>query len=262
MTLTAPVRNGLKGEVRRFRKSAWPPECVEDGVDDFHGQNISEYRIDWQADIYPNRVDAKRMATMQNIRMADSFFDPERVRTEMAKRGISQTEMAKVLGLPSQSAFSNILTGKRAVKVHEAETIYRYLGLAMAKESTGLFQVPIIGFSGAGQWREAVEVPLGWFPVPPAVAGPKSFSVQVSGDSMDQVLPDGSYAVVDPDQRELRDGKCYLLQNGDHEVTIKCYRRNPSRFVPLSNNDTHQEFLVSDHDLVILGRIVWHGAPL
>lgn len=194
--------------------------------------------------------------------MPDSAFDAALVRSRMKERKVSQAEMARVMGLPSQSAFSNILKGLRRITAQEAALAYRFLGLAQSNDMPGLQRVPIIGYSSAGVWREAVEVPQGYLPIPPQIAGEKSFAVKVSGDSLDKIVPDGSYVVIDPDQRELYAGKFYLLQNTEHEVTVKCYQRTPARFCPVSNNPDHADILVSDHDFVVVGRVVWRGSPM
>lgn len=198
----------------------------------------------------------------QNIRMNDSFFDPDAVRAKMKEMRVSQTSMADLLDLPSQSAFSNMLKGKRRVTVQEAETTYRFLGLPIVKIAPDLVNVPIIGFTSAGNWREAVTMPLGHMPIPAKQAGARAFVVQVQGDSMDRMFPDGSYVVIDPDQKELRAGSCYLLQNGDHEATLKCYQRDPARFVPMSHNDQHKPFAVSEHEFAVIGRVTWQGSPV
>lgn len=194
-------------------------------------------------------------------RMTESPFDVDLVLAKMQEQKVSQSAIAKLAGLPSQSAFSNIVKGKRRITAVEAATIYRFLGIQNASQPDVHF-VPIIGLTSAGRWREAVEMRTGSMGIPHGKSGKLSFAVQVDGDSMDEVFPNGSYVIIDPDQKELAPGKCYLIQNGDHEVTVKCYRRDPARFVPLSSNPIHQPFLVSDHDFLVLGRVTWKGGPV
>lgn len=194
--------------------------------------------------------------------MKESVFDRELVRETMKALGIRQAELARAINLPSQSAMSNILNGTRQVKADEATAIYSYLGLRLGTAGAHVHNIPIIGISAAGSWRESIQMPIGLISIPPQLAGSRSFAVEIHGDSMDKLFPDGTYLVIDPDQKELRPNKCYLLQNGDHETTVKCYQRDPSRFVPMSHNSDHKEFLVSDHDFVVIGRAVWEGRPL
>lgn len=191
----------------------------------------------------------------------ESAFDIERVREVMRERKITQKEVASVVGITSQSAISNIFTGKRKVNVEEAARIYRFLGIAGPAPIPTATNVPIIGFASASSWRDAVQMPIGSMTVPPRAAGPRAFAVELQGDSLDMVVPDGHYLVIDPDQKELVAGKCYLIQNVEHETTVKCYQRDPARFVPLSRNDSHKEIPAADV-VQIIGKAVWQGGPM
>ena len=79
---------------------------------------------------------------------------------------------------------------------------------------------------------------------------------------MDEVIEEGSTVIIDPRDKELRVGKCYLIQNSDGEATVKAYFRSPARFEPLSSNKDHKGWLVSDHEFMILGRVVLKIQPL
>lgn len=185
--------------------------------------------------------------------MTDQAFDPELVARAMKEQRVTQTTMARVMGLTSQSAFSNIMKGKRRITAQEAKKAYDFLGI---KIEPTIRSVPIIGIANAGNWREAIHMPLGSLPIPLSAAGEDAFALEICGDSMDKVIEDGSHVVVDPRDKELRDGKTYLIQNSDNEATVKAYFRNPPRFEPMSRNAEHKGWLVADHDFVILGRIV------
>lgn len=179
---------------------------------------------------------------------------------ESAKpRKITQTDMARVMGLPSQSAFSNIMLGKRRVTAEEAKRAYDFLGI---RGEPSIQWVPVIGITNAGNWREAIHMPLGSLPVHPGSVSEEAFAVEVSGDSMDQLIKDGGHIVVDPRQKELRDGKVYLIQNNQGEATVKAYFRSPSRFEPLSSNPEHKGWLVSECEFIVLGRVVLKVEPL
>lgn len=169
---------------------------------------------------------------------------------------MNQTGIARLAGLPSQSALSNILTGKRTVSLEEAATLRRILEMP---EGPPVRFVPVIGLASAGAWAEAIHMPLRHFPVPHRIAGERSFAVEIVGDSMDKLLPEGGWAVVDPDQRHLYAGKVYLIQNGEHEATVKRYCGDPARFEPVSNNPDHQPFSLADQPYTVIGRVVSYG---
>lgn len=188
--------------------------------------------------------------------MTEPAFDPDRVLTAMKSatpRKVTQTAMAKVMGLPSQSAFSNILNGKRRVTAEEARLAYEFLGL---KQEPTIAWLPIIGIASAGAWREAIEMPMGRLPMPIGSVGSEAFAIEICGDSMNLLIPDGGHIIVDPRDKELRNGKAYLIQNTDGEATVKLYRRDPARFEPASSNKDHKGWLASDRDFAVLGRVV------
>lgn len=236
-------------------------ESPQDACYNVHAASFIRYSDNMQRESYPNLAKDITTASWHNIRMPDTSFDLESVRSAMREQKVTQAALAEAIGLTSQSAMSNILKGKRGVSVQEAQKIYSHLELD-APQRSGIQLVPIIGLTSAGNWREAIDMPLGQLPLPRNIASERSFALEVIGDSMNLLIEDGGFVVVDPERKELQDGKCYLIQNGDHEATVKCYRKNPARFVPMSDNPEHKEFLASDRDFVIMGRIVWKGTPL
>lgn len=191
--------------------------------------------------------------------MTDKAFDPDLVRARMQARGVSQAALARIAGLPTQSAMSNLLKGKRRVTVDEAQAIYQFLGIVPEPQ----FRLaPVIGITSAGNWREAVDLPIGQMAVPQRIAGPRAFGLEVQGDSMDRLIEDGGWVLVDPDRKELRPGSCYLISNGDGEATVKMYQRDPARFEPSSTNPLHSGFLMSEADFTVIGQIVWKGGAV
>lgn len=193
--------------------------------------------------------------------MPEPIFDRDAVREALKRSGVTHEAFAEAVGLTHKSAVAKILKGERGVKVEEAARINDYLRLVPVDHDTTR-TIPIIGFASAGSWREAIEMPIGRMVIPSGAAGQRAFAVEVKGDSMNELIDDGGWIVADPDDKALADGKVYLLRNPDHEVTVKRYRTHPARFEPVSSNEEHQSFLASDHDITVLGRIVWKGSPL
>lgn len=193
------------------------------------------------------------------MRMADFDFDLDAVRAAIKASPHTQADVAQAIGLTSQSAMSNILNGKRQVKAAEAQKIYQFLGI---RREPNFRVVPVIGIAAAGSWREAIQMPLGHMPIPNSIGSDRSFGIEVSGDSMNLLVQDGGWVLIDPARKELYDECCYLIVNGDNEATVKRYRTKPARFQPVSTNPEHKEFAVADTDFVVLGRVVWKGERL
>lgn len=198
-------------------------------------------------------------------------FDSDLVRRTMKARRVSQIQLAQALGLAGQSAVSALLAGKRKVGVDEAAAIYALLGLdapaavpraEIPAPLPDYAVVPVIGMAGARNWREAIEIPQGFMPVPQQLAGRAVFGIAVSGDSMDLLIEDGGLILVDAGQKELVPGGVFLIANSAGETTVKRYRRDPARFEPCSTNPAHRPFLVSDDDFRIVGKVVWKSAPV
>ena len=256
-----PIAHRLRGEPRHLGNASWATKSCEDFIYNGHEGLIIRKTDNAQPLSYPNFNMPPAIPSWQDVPMTDSAFDVELVKAKMAEGKVNQTMLAKAIGLTSQSAVSNILKGTRNVKAQEARAIYEFLGIPTTP-TPNINAVPIIGIASAGTWREAVQMPIGVAAVPSAAAGKRSFALEVSGDSMNLLIEHGGYVVVDPDRKELIPGKCYLIQNGHHEATVKMYQRNPSRFEPCSDNPEHKSFLMSDADFAIIGRIVWKGAPV
>lgn len=184
-----------------------------------------------------------------------TLFDAGLVLEEMKRQGFRQSDLAKVTSL-NLSAISNIFKGKRQVKVQEAQIIYRFLGLPVAAPASDIQWVPKIGLASAGRWREAIRDYKASYPIPRGTVGPDAFAVEIEGDSMDLVLPNGGTIIVDPDQRQLYDRKIYLLRNEEGEVTVKQYRSDPARFEPVSSNPVHTTLPIGQDQFFIVGRAV------
>jgi SOS-response transcriptional repressor LexA len=183
------------------------------------------------------------------------------MKQRMIDTGITQTQLREAIGITSQSAVSNILNGKRHIKHDERIAIER----ALAKKTSepdpeqSVRWVPLIGLAPAGSWREAVSMPMGQVPVIASRTGRRAFAVEVDGDSMNLILPEGGWAVVDPDQTHLYDKRVYLVTNAEHEATLKRYRSNPARLEPVSDNELHSVIYLAGENFQVVGRIVSYG---
>lgn len=261
LTLVQPIVDRLDRQAHACGDLCGATERFEDLGDDVVVHDSEDIRTsdNKQAPLNPKCVGAREIPSWQTIRMQEKAFDPDLVRQKMKEMKVSQTAMAKMLGLPSQSAFSNILNGLRRVTADEGAKVYDFLGI---KKEPAFRVVPVIGITSAGRWREAVEVPVGHMPIPPRIAGERAFGLEVSGDSMDLLIDDGGWILIDPDRKELSPGSCYLISNPDGEATVKMYQRGPARFEPCSSNDEHKAFLVSETDFTVIGKVVWKGAPV
>jgi SOS-response transcriptional repressor LexA len=79
-------------------------------------------------------------------------------------------------------------------------------------------------------------------------------ALEVRGDSMDRIAPDGSLILVDFADTRLVDGKFFVFKcEDDHGTSFKRFRTKPDRFVPYSTNPEHEPYY-PDGPCRVLGR--------
>ena len=115
--------------------------------------------------------------------------------------------------------------------------------------------LPMIGRIAAGGWQEAVEDPEGHMPVLDEGLSGKEFVLRVQGDSMDQLVQDGGWVIVDPADVEMVPGKLYAVRNAAGEATFKRFELDPPRLAPCSTNPTHQPLLIGREPFTVIGRV-------
>lgn len=130
--------------------------------------------------------------------------------------------------------------------------------------------VPLIGSIAAGQPLEMIRA-RDARPVPMDVvdAYPNAFLLRVNGDSMNRVLPNGCYALVDPCVEVKEQGQPYVVSVGNTEATVKRVRvlNNGVELIPDSNDPTFKSKIYDFGDseegaIRIIGRVVWFCVPL
>lgn len=176
----------------------------------------------------------------------------------LADRRVTGAQIGRLLGVPS-SRITEIKKGERRIQQEEMPVLAEFFGMGDVEATpvnTNVVWVPVIGIAAAGSWREAIEVPAFLVPQIRTPNCNKAFAVQVDGDSMNQILPERSYAVIDPDQKDLRNNRVYLIQNGGGETTIKRFCNEPARFEPVSDNPEHNVINIGEHDIIVIGRVV------
>lgn len=155
----------------------------------------------------------------------------------------------------------NILVGKGSPPVSQEEILM----LAGVTDLTGPQLRSLdahkliwcVGEVAAGIWREAFELPRDeWIPVLISMqddryAGAQRAALQVRGDSMDQLYPDGSVVIfvrLDEIGRKPKPGDRVVVlrhRHGQTEATVKEYQRDTSKkrwLVPRSSNPAHLPF--------------------
>lgn len=182
-----------------------------------------------------------------------------RIRALRETHGFSRKLLAEMVGTTANQLVK-LENGDRRLSDHWADRLAPALGvqpyelLMPDTAPISLRMVPVIGSVSCGNWKEAVQSASRT--VPSVFGGPKSFALEPDGDSMNLLIQDGGYIIVDPDQMELRDGKAYVVMNEDGETTAKRYRAKPPRLEPCSTNPEHQTIAIGEFPFRVIGRVV------
>lgn len=194
-------------------------------------------------------------------------------------KGWSQQQLADAIGA-TQQTIQRYESGARdikssvIIKLSEAlgVTISYLLGMESEKidsSPNSFVDVPLYGSIAAGKPMEMVAVE-GSHPIPTKVREkyPDSFLLKVEGDSMNRILPNGCYALVDPRQTADCNGAPYAVCVNGYDATIKRVRKlnNGFELVPDSNDPTYEKktynYNEPDTDTItVIGRVVYYVLP-
>lgn len=198
--------------------------------------------MDSLIDAIPNRIRVLRLERKWSLA------------TLAERAGTTASQIQKIERSQRQLTMAWIQRLAKAFEISEMEL----LGSTLAPAEIRM--VPLIGEISAGNWREAIENPEG--EVPSVDAGPNAFALRAKGTSMDLLVPDGGYVIVDPDHPELRDGKVYAVMNGEGETTVKRYRADPARLEPCSTDPSHQAISLGQTPFQVIGRVTTAVTPV
>lgn len=192
----------------------------------------------------------------------DEYFEDNK------KLGKSKKGLAEALRI-DPSRVSNIIKGTRNVSSDEIVPMANYLGLEPVTVlsllegdninlSTVPKKAPLISWVEAGALTE-VNDPYQVGDVMEYVNTTALMSsiiaLIVSGESMNRVAPPGSTIIVDYSDKDLIDGKFYVVRlNNDNSATFKRYRSNPDRLEPYSTE--HFDTIYPQESMSVVGRVV------
>lgn len=129
-------------------------------------------------------------------------------------------------------------------------------------------ETPLYGSIAAGTPIEMMPVEETFvIPLPLQERYPNAFLLRVRGESMNRVIPNGSYALVDPTS-EVVNGKAYAVAVNGYDATIKRVHTlaNGIELQPDSTDPTMRPmvFDYADPDaetVTVIGRVVWYVLP-
>lgn len=124
---------------------------------------------------------------------------------------------------------------------------------------------PLLGrvHAGSAQEPEILEDEIG-LPHNVRTAHPNAYFLQVEGDCMDKVYPEGCYILVDPD-REPCNGSIAAVVIDGRDAVMRRLLRTSSTIVlaPESTNPEHKDLVITandEHTVELVGTVVWFQA--
>lgn len=196
-----------------------------------------------------------------------------------AAKGWSQQRLADELGTTQQTV-QRYESGARDIKSSVILQLSETLGVTVSyllgisdeaprADASSMQSVPLLGSIAAGTPIEMRAVDNS-FPVPARIMEhhPHAFLLRVDGESMNRVLPNGAYALVDPCDEVESNGKPYAVCVNGYDATIKRVRRlsNGFELAPDSTDPTFRS-VVYDYGIegtetiTVIGRVVWYTLP-
>lgn len=194
-------------------------------------------------------------------------------------------KFAKAIGLPASSIYSSLERGIANTRTELSDKIYRSLNidwetaklddnyqclkLKVATPDTNMVDVPLYGAIAAGTPIEMTPVE-NTQPIPAKVheLHPNAFLLKVEGNSMNRVLPNGSYALIDPCKTVERDGAPYAVCVNGYDAAIKRVRKlnNGFQLVPDSTDPTYETKTYNYNEpgtqtITVIGRVVYYVLP-
>ena len=154
--------------------------------------------------------------------------------------------LAGALGVSTADIIADELPPSNAIKPATAKPAY----------------APLLGRVHAGEAQEP-DVLQDAIPVPYEIIKrhPQGYFLQVEGDCMDNVYPEGCYILIDPEQRPSNGSIAVVSIDGADYVMRRLYRgANTLILSPDSHNDEHEDMVfaaTTEHTVEFHGTVVW-----
>ena len=173
---------------------------------------------------------------------------------DMTKTGISYWENGK--SEPSLEAIEKL------AELFNVSIDY-LLGNSNTENDYGIMhnRTNVIGVVPAGVPLEAIEDIIGEIEYPSRFEDKEVFALQIKGDSMNKVLPDGSIGLFEKTD-VLENGQIGAILVNGYDATVKKFYRLTDSYVlePLSFNPDYQPIVIKDgtDPVSIVGKLLWY----
>lgn len=184
------------------------------------------------------------------------------------KLGLTQEELGNYVGV-QKSAIAKYENGRiENLKRTTIEKLSELFGI-LPSELLGISATNnvmsnttnVIGVIPAGTPLEAIEDIIGEIEYPSRFANKEVFALQIKGDSMNKVLPDGCIGLFEKTST-LENGEIgAIMVNGDDATVKKFYRLTDSYVLePVSFNPEQHPLIIKDGTVPVsaIGKLIWY----
>lgn len=192
----------------------------------------------------------------------------EMIKYYRKKLGLTQEELGNYVGV-QKSAIAKYENGRiENLKRSTIEKLSELFGI-LPSELLGISATNnvmsnttnVIGVVPAGTPLEAIEDIIGEIEYPSRFANKQVFALQIKGDSMNKVLPDGCIGLFEKTST-LENGEIgAIMVNGDDATIKKFYRLTDSYVLePVSFNPEHHPLIIKDGTVPVhaIGKLIWY----
>ena len=181
---------------------------------------------------------------------------PNRLREIRKQRGLTQQQLAEMIGTSNQQ-IGHLEVGERRLSAPWIEKLVEALGITAGElfEPAG-GEIALVSWAQAGSFADTVDLDIPHDTPRIAVAGlrhDQHIALIVEEDSMDRIAPPGAMIVVDLRDRELIDGREYVVRMYDR-ATFKRWRSDPPRLEP--DTTGKHDSIFPKTAVVVVGRVV------
>jgi repressor LexA len=183
----------------------------------------------------------------------------QNIRLLRTNAGMSQADLGAKIGM-NQGQIQKIETGSQSLKI---EVIQKIAAALCVDPSELIFKIypfpyrhiPIKGTVNAGTPIEAIEE-IHCDTIPFDTDRSDLFALNVKGDSMDHIVPDGAVIIVDPtetDPKRLHNQPIVAIQ--DNESIFKVWNQDLKAFMPKSRNPDHLP-IKPQYEMRVVGKVI------
>lgn len=200
------------------------------------------------------------------------------IRRLREQRGLTQEQLGKMVDV-SRSTITQWERGWTTPRMGNVQLLAGALGVSTAdiiadelppsnaiKPTTAKpAYAPLLGRVHAGKAQEP-DVLQDAVPVPYEIIKrhPQGYFLQVEGDCMDKVYPEGCYILIDPEQRPSNGSIAVVSIDGADYVMRRLYRgANTLILSPDSHNAEYEDMIfaaTTEHTVEFHGTVVWFQA--